>query len=466
MSQVGNNSKLVTLAPENFRTYRHTDDSGHVETASANCMPLPTWPDGRWCFEICLYLNSTKFKLSLSSRGGSYSAIAYSLSHLTRYCHLNRIGFLELTDSKFTMFINGLSVKTERADGSRVAPRSENRVLRIGREALSFLYYIGVFYGRPNFVGQEGTIRGAIKTYMVPSKRRGGKDLVKHYWDHESFPPPGPINRRHPIGDEYVSRLRRAVIGLSRSPFLRQRRLMLIRLLDETGARRIELANLCMASVAEARAMATRGDPAFLRLLTFKKRGGPKERFIPIDEVTLSAIEDYLEFYRAPLVDKVRFDCGFVLLSDEGTQLKPNTLTQEIRNLRKAAGIEGKAHPHLFRHRYLSRRLTQLISENDFKDTAAVIGYLLKAGSAMQKLLEESGHASVKSLEPYIDDAFMAKNGRQGAVEGEDLSRLSYAVQASVDELTLLQSTLTAEELLGMTLSSYKAFAAALKRQT
>ncbi len=463
---MGNRNQLFTLAPKDFRKYRHTDDTGHVETTKAGGIPLPTWPNGRWCFEISLYLNSGKSKLSLASRGGSYGTIAYSLSHLIRYCFLNQVGFLELTDSHFTMFIQGLSTKLEQKDGGYSTPRSTNRVLQIGRESLSFLYYIGVYYGLPNYVASEGTICGTKKTFALPSTRAGGRKIVRNYWDHESFPPRSPINRRHAIGDEYIARLRRAVVLLGRSPFLRQRRLLLIRLLDATGARRIELANLSIAAVLEAQQTARRDGGSFLRLLTFKKRGGPLERFIPIDEVTLTALLDFIEVFRAPLVADVGFDCGFLLLSDRGTQLEPNTLTQELSNLRKTAGIRGKAHPQLFRHRYVSRRLAQLISEKDFRDKGTVVAYLLKAGAAMQRLLEETGHASVKSLEPYIDDIFMAKNGRLETLEGADLAKLSDSVQVSVEELTLLQGTLNPEVLLQLTLNSYKAYAAALKRQT
>lgn len=436
---------------------------GIVETIQADFMPLPHWPDGRWCFEVALYLGNSG-GLSKESRGGSYVAIVYALSELIRYCFNNEIGFLELTESHFILFLRGLSAHVETSEGFYVVPRSANRIRTIGRQVLSFLDNVGDFYGRPNFVGKQGTIHGYMRAYTVPSRKSGEKGIVKYSWHHDEFPPPSPFDRRHPIGDEYVTLLRRAVLLSTTKPFLRQRRLLLIRLLDATGARRIELANLTMAAVREAQAMVKRGEAPFLRLSTYKKRGGPRERLLPIDDVLLAALVDFVEIYRAQIVCKVGFDCGFVLVSVKGTQLQPNTITLEIFLLRKLAGIQGKAHPHLFRHRYICRRIAELIAEVKITDTASLIAYLLHQKASLTKLLEETGQASTASLVPYIDDVFMAKRHPQQTVHGDDLSRLSVSVKASVDELLSLEGTIPAEELLRSALAHFSAYSSALNR--
>lgn len=461
---MNNRQTVFTSASENFRKYRSTTKDGYVDTVPAPGMPLPTWPNGRWCFEIAHYLDAGKPTLSTSSRGGSYSQIVYVLSHLTRYCYQNRIGFLELTDSQFTLFIKGLSAKSVGLDGTMREPRTTRRVVQIGRYCLGFLWYVGTFYGQPKFVAQDGTIRGFMKTYVVPKKGSGDKEKIRHYWHHNSFPRESPEKRRQPINDEYVSRLKGAVVKLSNSPFLRQRRFLMIRLLDSTGVRRIELVNLTVNAVFEAQDIAKLGRPPSIRVPTFKKRGGPVERIIPIDEITLSALRDYVEIYRAPIVDKVGFDCGFLLISVRGTKLVPNTVTSEVRDLRMAAKIEGKAHPHLFRHRFLCDRLVELMSAEDFKDTKSVIEHLLKAGATMTKLLEVSGHADVRSLELYINDAFMARRNEIKKFKNPEVSQLAASLHSKFEELTLMHGMVPTEELLRMALRSFEGYVAALSQ--
>lgn len=463
MNQRISRASTFSAASKEFRRYRHVRTTGDVETVAAGSMPLPYWPDGRWCLEVALYLES-KSKLSSASRGGSYTAIAYTLSELTRFCFNNGIGFLELTESYFCIFMSGLAAPELRSDGRFAVSRSPNRIIVIGRQALAFLDYVSDFFGRTNFVGKQGTVKGEMKPYSIPPKGRGEKPIIKYAWHHDAFPAPSPIDRRHPIGDEYVSKLRKAVLLSTSKPFLRQRRLLLIRLLDSTGARRIELANLTVASVRSAQAMVDRGEAPFLLLPTFKKRGGPRQRLLPIDEVLLTALVDFIEIFRAPIVSKLKRDCPFVLVSVKGTQLQANTITLEIFLLRKLAGIVGKAHPHLFRHRYICRRLVELIATVKVTDTASMIAYLLHQTAAQTKLLEETGQASIQSLKPYIDDVFMAKRHPEKTVQGDDLSRLSASVKTSVDELKALQGNMPAEELLSLALASYSAYSSALNR--
>lgn len=451
---------IFSAAPKGFRKYRARHYDGHIITVDAEGMPFPMWPDGRWCLELALYLNFGKAR-SKSAGAKSQQAVAYLLGELVRFCFRNRIGFLELTNSHFELFIQGLFVKVENKFGSMVEPRSTNRILKIGREALSFLFYVGELFMKSNFVGINGTIHGEMKLYSTPTPR-GSKPIIRRYWHHASFPSRSPIVRRHPISDEHISLLRRAVIKLSRSPFLRQRRLLSIRLFDATGARRIELVNLTMSSVADARAMVKRGEAPFLRIPTFKKRSGPKARLLPIDEVLLAALEDFINIYRAPIIAKVGFNCEFVLIGHRGNQLEPNTLTQELHHLRKIAGITGKAHPHLFRHRYVSRRIKELIQRLELTTSMSVIEYLVQTTGVMTKLLEETGHANIASLEPYIDDLFAGASATDVVIVSDNISRISSSVKASIEELESMKGVVSHEEFARLSMASLSAYSSAL----
>ena len=143
------------IREENFQT-RDSDETGYVVTASKPGMPLPIWPNGRWCFEVAYFLNAGSSPLSSSDRGGSYGAIAYALGPLIRFCARNRIGFLEMSDSQFTLFMHGLAAKEEFSDGTVGRIRENNRIITIGRQSLAFLYSIASFYGHENFVGDDG----------------------------------------------------------------------------------------------------------------------------------------------------------------------------------------------------------------------------------------------------------------------------------------------------------------------
>ncbi len=131
---------FFSTAPAGFRKYSRCRPDGHVETSAAEGMPLPRWPDGRWCLEVALYLNFEKPR-TRAAKSGTLRAVAYSLAELVRFCANNRIGFLEMTDSLFWLFIEGLGAKVEK-DGIMVDPRTPNRILQIGRESLAFLFLL------------------------------------------------------------------------------------------------------------------------------------------------------------------------------------------------------------------------------------------------------------------------------------------------------------------------------------
>ena len=80
-----------------------------------------------------------------------------------------------------------------------------------------------------------------------------------------------------------------------------------------------------------------------------KVRGkGNKERFIPIDMQTADLLRNQIENRSLITTDK----SSFLFVNNRGTQLKPRSIQQDIKNLKFLLGYpkEKKLTPHIFRH--------------------------------------------------------------------------------------------------------------------
>ena len=80
-----------------------------------------------------------------------------------------------------------------------------------------------------------------------------------------------------------------------------------------------------------------------------KVRGkGNKERFIPIDLQTANLLKTQIDNRSLITTDKN----SFLFINNRGTQLKPRTIQQDIKNLKYLLGYskDKKLTPHIFRH--------------------------------------------------------------------------------------------------------------------
>lgn len=88
-------------------------------------------------------------------------------------------------------------------------------------------------------------------------------------------------------------------------------------------------------------------EPDCRKVVVFEKGG--KERSVFIDDITRRALLKYLE---------VRVHgSDFVFTTDEGTGLKPSSVSEIIDRYKERLGIIGKCSPHQWRHRWFRRRL-------------------------------------------------------------------------------------------------------------
>lgn len=178
-------------------------------------------------------------------------------------------------------------------------------------------------------------------------------------------------------------------------------------LLEITGGRRSEVSSLSVAAIYNAMRMT---DP--LLELKSVKQGGNKTaiRFIPITRVDLKFIIEFIEKNRSIIAGKKltnHKDHGLLFISERtGRNLAPNTITQELRSLRVAAGINDRAHPHMFRHRFITKMFVSFITNHEIKDQEEFRSRILNMDHYKRKILEFTGQKRVESLDHYIDSAF------------------------------------------------------------
>jgi integrase len=402
-------TKLYQITTPTFELPIFVDSKRKVKTYPADDIPMLTWPDGRWCLPANTYMLELYHRgLSRKNSGGTLLTYAANISHLLRYCYDNMINLHELTDNQFTFFIKTLQGE-RRARTIEIYTRDANSVIAIGRNCLDFLASVGRLYQNDEFVSLKGQIRAAQKEFGIKTEglHNGRGKLIRRYWHHRSFPSPDPKRKRLPISSDAIKKLHEAVLSSSRSIFQRKRRYIMLKLLEITGGRRSEVAALTTESVYKASQM----HEPMLKLLTAKKPGGREEfRYVPIASHDITFLLEFIEKNRQRII---RLTCGrenddgYVFVSETtGRKLKPNTITQEISTLVKAAGITEKSCPHMFRHRFITKLFVALIEQHQFENEDSFRRTLLNTETFKQKIQQWTGHTNLSSLDVYINLAF------------------------------------------------------------
>lgn len=398
--------KLYTLTNSNFILLYALSPSGDYQCLPADNIPMLHWPNGSWCYEANIYMLE-KYKKGRSRKfnGGSLFTYATQLSHLIRYCYYNNVGFSHISDTHFKAFINFL--RGERNNSNlQQKKRTDDTVISIGRRALDFLEVVSNIHGVDNLIGPSGQIKAEKREFRFFSENSKSVHS-RNYWHHYSFPTPSGNKKRDPITSTAIQSLKQTVLSASGSSFIRKRRYVLLRLLEITGGRRTEVCYITTKSVFDALSME---QPA-LTLITLKQGGQAlPSRTIFISRHDAEYLKEYIEKNRSVIIQKTlgrQNDHGFLLISETtGKQLKPNTITQELQALRAASGLQTKAHPHMFRHRFITKQFIALIQQNEFRSPDDFRRRLIDVEGFKRKIMELTGHKSIRSLDRYIDCAF------------------------------------------------------------
>ena len=126
---------------------------------------------------------------------------------------------------------------------------------------------------------------------------------------------------------------------------------------------------------------------------------GDKQRLVPISEIAIQKIENYLEHRANINVKKGSEDVLF--LSKRGTAISRITVFHYVRLYAKEAGIDKDISPHIFRHSFAT--------------------HMLERGANIRVIQELLGHDKITATEIYthLDRTFL----RQEIIEHHPLNR-------------------------------------------
>lgn len=164
-----------------------------------------------------------------------------------------------------------------------------------------------------------------------------------------------------------------SVIDLSTSEGTRN--YAIIETLYSCGLRVSELTNLRFSNLYF--------EEGFIRV---EGKGG-KQRLVPISDVAISKINDWL-YYRNQ-IDVKRGSEDFVFVSSRGIAISRITVFHYIKIYAEAAGIKKEVSPHVFRHSFAT--------------------HLLERGANIRVIQEMLGHEKIATTEIYthIDRSFL-----------------------------------------------------------
>ena len=402
--------QLFKIIPNMHLSHYYNSFRGEVALREADNMPFIRTPNGIPCLIANAYMiQLLKRNLSRNNNGGTLRQYAKDISHLIRFCHENGIDFKQMDNSRFTQFIGELRDERD-AINPEARRRESNTLITIGRKCLDFLDFVGHMNGDENFVND--TIQGYKKNYRVRTAKTRNRSIDKYSWHHDSFDTPSPKTRRNAISKENIQALHEAIPKLSLGSRTKQskrlidrRRTIMIRLLEMTGARIEEIAQIRIKDIEGA---IKQKDPK-LKLVTLKKRQ-PSSRYLPVLKQDLAAIKPYIRVNRTQAIKNTigaQNDHGFLFISEKtGKPLSSRYMSNEIGLLRRTAGITSQACAHMFRHRFITKLFVRLINQFDFENKDEFRRALLDANTLKQQVQQYTGHGDVNSLDNYIDLAF------------------------------------------------------------
>ena len=106
---------------------------------------------------------------------------------------------------------------------------------------------------------------------------------------------------------------------------------------------------------------------------------GKKERIIPLDDVAIEALDNFINNYRPFLIKNET--CNYVFLNKNGEKISRQMIFKMLKNLANKAGITKEISPHTLRHSFASN--------------------LLNNGADLRVIQELLGHENLETTEIY-----------------------------------------------------------------
>ena len=390
--------KRFNMSVNNLKNIEIIDYFGQnkVQLISKEKFPFIIYPNGSPCHMANMYL------LELEERNRSIHSIkqyASNINYLVNFCFEKKVDFLKLNEGSFIDFAYELRKETD-SNNPLKRIRNSNTLNNIVRTNLDFLNFIGNFHNKPNFVFDNIGAKTNSKNI-----KNGEFSIEMNGWSHKSLEVPSPRKTRNPIGKEVIDKLYEAIVEKGSSKFLQQRRIVMLRLLESTGARAGEIALIKVNDVIEAF-----NNDGFMKMTTLKRKNKNTFRYVQIDLSDLNLIKNYINLYRKKIIKEtisLAKDHGYLFINEHNGEKSFDTvISNDVNVLKKVAKIEEQTCAHMFRHRFITKQFVNLIKQYKYENQDQFRKALLDTNTLKQKIQQMTGHQNLNSLDVYIDLAF------------------------------------------------------------
>lgn len=376
-------------------------------------VPVMFWPDGSVCWPITMWLigrikscsSNSNLKGNRNSNGGSSSTYASLVSHFVRFVFKNKSkNFTSIYDDDLKLW--AISLKDEVDSNKPYSKRRKNsQISTIMRTALSFLvWYQHYMLYHDRLIGEDIGHQISI-TYKTKRGRSGlGIKYHQRYIHHRHIPNSNTPHKVFAIGNVNITKLYDALRVATRNVQVRKRDECILKLLEATGGRRVEVAEITVEDIKKA-LISER-----LTLRTAKNNVG--EREVPVSKQWTEPILRYVNTYRKQQVKelikngKIAKDPKSLFINlNTGSKLNETYISKLISNLKKLACIDEKTCAHMFRHRFITIQVATRLKDFQKGDLPLDVAH-----SILTKVSSLSGHSNPESLKSYIDLAFAELN--------------------------------------------------------
>ncbi|MCG9647086.1 site-specific integrase [Vibrio brasiliensis] len=420
---------------KSFEQWSHLGLDGKLIFRKPIDIPFVAYSNHVPCYEANAYIHQLMLK---NLKRDTIRGYAHDIIHLVHFIEkqpaLNR--FCQLTDATFTLFVKSLQAERTPLGEKK---RSNNSVIRIAHTCLDFLQFVQDFHDLSAFIGKDKANSIQILEKPYRRKQEGYKGVIEGFKvTHTALPTKDEIKKRHPVSADDALRVWEFIKN-QKNRDKRRRDMALYTAMEQLGARVSELHLIRFDDYEEARRS------GMMTLTTLKRKDDKTTRKIPVPHLLLSMIGDYIKVRKKVMRQKkVQHDYLFISLKT-GHPLSADSWTTYINLWRKELGIEGKVHPHLWRHAFITDKLKELIlATKEVNDKDDFRKHLLHTQTFKMQLQQWSGHTMLGSLDVYIDLAFADIHGY---TEVYNAVSLKSSVDLTKRQIELLEEQIVSKEL-------------------
>jgi integrase len=396
--------QLWRLTDSECNIVSHMTPLGVVKSKAPNT-PIMLWPDESVCWPVTMwlvdntknYLDEKRRKGSRNKKGGTQITNASLLSFLVRYTFKYRAkAFYLLCDDDIKQWVSDLR-KEQSPQNKLFKRRKDTQIGKIIRKGLSFLRWY-----QKMMLPDERLIGFDISNQITIADRSGASESYRYnYISHRHIPEKSSPSIVRPVGHSDITKLYDAIWEVTSNRQVQKRNVNILRLLEATGGRRVEVAELTVDHIYKAYSGGS------LELYTAKSND-TEPREIPIAHEWIKPVILYIESFRKKLIKdlikrkKIKSDPGYLFLDiTNGNRLSEESITKLISILRREAGISHKVCAHMFRHRFITIQVATRLKGYTLEQLPMDVAHTI-----LVKVAVLSGHSDPKSLLHYIDLAF------------------------------------------------------------